>query len=90
MHFHKTKQRKQGFLLSQVVSGHTHTSTTDSESLINLVLVSDPSLLHSCLVIPPLANSDHYGTHYHQGRRPTTALVKCGAMPMQIFQRQAS
>ena len=51
------------FSLSQVVNGHTHTSSSGRHSLIDLVFVSNPSTLHSCSVIPPLANSDHLGVH---------------------------
>ena len=51
------------FSLSQVVTGHTHTSPKGRDSLIDLSFISNPSLLCSCTVIPPLANSDHYGVH---------------------------
>ena len=51
------------FSLPQVVNGHTHTSSSGRHSLIDLVFVSNPPTLHSCSVIPPLANSDHLGVH---------------------------
>ena len=35
--------------------------THGSTSLIDLALLSTPTLLRSCSVIPPLANSDHFG-----------------------------
>ena len=49
------------FCLSQVVTDHTHVSPNGHTSLIDLVLMSSPSLLQSCSTIPPLSNSDHLG-----------------------------
>ena len=40
-----------------------YTSPKGGDSLIDLSFISNPSLLCSCTVIPPLANSDHYGVH---------------------------
>ena len=48
------------FSLTQVVSQHTHFGP-HGRSLIDLVLLSQPSQLQSCSVIPPLGNSDHHG-----------------------------
>ena len=61
--YHKVCNLMDSFSLSQVVTGHTHTSPTGRDSLIDLGFISNPSLLHTCTVIPPLANSDHYGVH---------------------------
>ena len=51
----------QSFVLTQVVPQPTHISPSGRASLIDLVLLSSPSQLVSCNVIPPLGNSDHYG-----------------------------
>ena len=48
--------------LTQVVSEPTSLSS-HSSTLIDLVLLSQPPLLISCHIIPPLANSDHHGIH---------------------------
>jgi len=61
--YHKVCNLMDSFSLSQVVTGHTHTSPTGRDSLIDLGFISNPSLLCTCNVIPPLANSDHYGVH---------------------------
>lgn len=50
------------FFLTQVVSSPTRV-TSQSCTLIDLALVSECSFVHSCNVIPPLANSDHHGLH---------------------------
>ena len=49
------------FSLSQVVPKPTHISPLGSTSIIDLALISDPSKLLSCSVIPPLGASDHNG-----------------------------
>ena len=51
------------FSLSQVVNGYSHTSSSGRHSHIDLVFVSNPPTLHSCSVVPPLANSDHLSAH---------------------------
>ena len=51
----------QSFVLTQVVPQPTHISPSGRASLIDLVLLSSPSQLVSCNVIPPLGNSDHNG-----------------------------
>ena len=48
------------FSLSQVVTEPTHFGPS-GKSLIDLVLLSQPSQLLRCSTIPPLGNSDHYG-----------------------------
>ena len=48
------------FSFTQVVSSPTRV-TPQSCTLIDLALVSELSLVYSCDIIPPLANSDHYG-----------------------------
>ena len=45
---------------TQVVSSPTQV-TPQSSTLIDLALVSELSLVYSCDILPPLANSDHYG-----------------------------
>ena len=45
---------------TQIVSSTTRV-TRQSSTLIDLTLVSELSLVYSCDIIPPLANSDHYG-----------------------------
>ena len=51
------------FSLVQVVSEPTHLSPNGNSSLVDLALISDPSKLSSCAVIPPLGTSDHNGLH---------------------------
>ena len=46
-------------LLAQVVDNYTHLYRDSCHSPIDLVLLSNPSLLSSCQTIPPLSNSDH-------------------------------
>jgi len=48
------------FSLTQVVTEPTHFGPS-GKSLIDLVLLSQPSQLLKCSTIPPLGNSDHYG-----------------------------
>ncbi len=47
--------------LQQVVTEPTHVHHNGSTSLIDLVFVSNPLLINTCSVIPPLSNSDHNG-----------------------------
>ena len=49
------------FGLTQVVNEYTHIYRDNCHSLIDLVLLSDPSLLSFYQTIPPLSNSDHLG-----------------------------
>ena len=48
------------YCLTQAITGptHEHDGTT---STIDLVFMSEPSTLKSCVTIPPLSNSDHLG-----------------------------
>ena len=48
------------YCLIQVVSGPTHVHG-DHKSTIDLVFLSDLSLLDNCETIAPLSNSDHHG-----------------------------
>ena len=50
------------FSLFQVVTEHTHFGPHGT-SLIDLILLSQPSQLLRCTTIPPLGNSDHYGIY---------------------------
>ena len=63
------------FGLTQVVSDHTHVHQGNSHSLIDLVLMSNPSSLSSCQVIPPLSNSDHLGIKTEIQMRGTSEAV---------------
>ena len=47
------------FSLIQVVPEPTHTSPSGSTSLIDLVMISNLSMLSSCIVTSPLGSSDH-------------------------------
>ena len=47
--------------LTQVVPEATHVNTNKTATLIDLALVSTPSLLQNCEVIPLIENSDHNG-----------------------------
>ena len=60
-----------GFGLSQVVTGHAHISTTGHTFLIDFALVTSFHTVQECVVIPPLANSDHFGIHIALGLRST-------------------
>ena len=51
--------------LSQVVNSPTHVAHNGHVSLIDLALLSDPASLHSCHVLPPISNSDHYVVSCH-------------------------
>ena len=51
------------FFLEQVVSSPTHFSHTGNPSLIDLVFISCPDKLLSCVTVPPLGGSDHLGVH---------------------------
>ena len=46
------------FNLTQVVTEPTRVST-NTATLIDLIFVSCPPLVESCITIPPLAHSDH-------------------------------
>ena len=59
------------FALKQIVNEPTHVHHDGSTSLIDLVFVSNPVLLNSCHVIPPLSNSDHRGILAQMFWRPT-------------------
>ena len=49
------------FDLTQVVREPTRLATSGTATLIDLALMSNPSSLEVCSVIPPLSNSDHNG-----------------------------
>ena len=55
------------FGLTQVVSEHTHTCPNGKTSMIDLVTLSVPSLLLSCVTVPPLSNSASLPKSYHLG-----------------------
>ena len=59
--FSKLSSFLQSFVLMQVVPQPTHFNSPGSFTLIDLVLMSVPSQLVNCSVIPPLGNSDHNG-----------------------------
>ena len=61
----------------QVVSDPTHTSPMGTSSLIDLVMISNPSMLSACIVIPPLGSSDHNGVQLSlKWRSNNTARTK--------------
>ena len=47
--------------VTQVVQSGTHVDASGLTTLIDLIFVSNLSLLDLCSVIPPLGNSDHSG-----------------------------
>ena len=59
--FSKLSTFLRSFVLTQVVPKPTHFNSSGSSTLIDLVLMSVPSQLVNCSVIPPLGNSDHNG-----------------------------
>ena len=60
------------FSLTQAVSEPTHINHAGHTSLIDLVLISNPSTLSSCTVIPPLASSDHNGIQFSLKWKPSS------------------
>jgi len=50
-------------LLILCIRDYTSPNVNGRDSLIDLSFITNPSLLCNCTVIPPLANSDHYGVH---------------------------
>ena len=58
----------QVFNLSQVVTGHTHTFPHRSHLLV-WPCTSSPHSVQECVVVPPLANSDHFGIQIALGLR---------------------
>ena len=61
----------------QVVSESTHTSPVGTPSLIDLAMISNPSMLSACSVIPPLGSSDHNGIQLSlKWRSSNTARTK--------------
>jgi len=59
--FHKLSRIVHRFVLTQVVPEQTHTNPSGSSTLIDLALLSAPSQVLNCNVIPPLSNSYHNG-----------------------------
>ena len=49
------------YCLDQSVVGPTHVHHDGTDSTIDLVFLSEPSLLNSCDTVPLLSNSDHMG-----------------------------
>ena len=49
------------YCLHHKVTGPTHVHHDGTKSTIDLVFVSEPSLMDACDTIPPLSNSDHEG-----------------------------
>ena len=69
------------YCLTQIVTECTHVHHNDSTSIIDLVILSNPASLLSCVTVPPLSNSDHNGllttmkwkgtgSGVHSSRRP--------------------
>ena len=59
--YHSLHDILSSFNLLQVVEEPTRVASCGTASLIDLVLMSNPSSLQHCSVIPPLSNSDHNG-----------------------------
>ena len=49
------------YCLTQIVTEYTHVHHNGSTSIIDLVFLSNPASLLSCVTVPPLLNSDHNG-----------------------------
>ena len=58
--YHKLLSVMSSFNLTQIVTEPTRI-TSNSATLIDLIFVATPTLVKSCLTIPPLSNSDHNG-----------------------------
>ena len=61
------------YCLKQTVTGPTHEHHDGYTSTIDLVFMSEPSMLQSCDTIPPLSNSDHLGITVTLRRKPAKA-----------------
>ena len=61
------------YCLHQSVTGPTHVHHDGSKSMIDLVFVSEPSLLSTCDTIPTLSNSDHRGILMELSQKPVRA-----------------
>ena len=60
-----------------MVTDHTHTHHNGTKSMIDLVFVSDPQLIvRSCIIIPPLSNSDHLGLQVNLSLESTITTVR--------------
>ena len=68
------------YCLNQVVSGPTHEHHDGSRSIIDLVFMSEPSLLNQCDTIPPLSNSDHWGILMDLSKKPAKAAKTQGQL----------
>ena len=66
----------QSFSLTQVVPEATHINPNGTATLIDLALVSTPSLLQSCTIIPPIGNSDHNGFLLHLNWKSSSQQVR--------------
>ena len=71
------------FSLHQVVPSFTHVSPNGNKSLIDLVLLSEPSCLQSCTTIPPLLSSDHLGVSLAIKWKTPTKVI--GSKPRHIW-----
>ena len=58
--YHSLQNILSSFNLTQVVQEATRT-TSNTATLIDLAMMSNPALLERCSVVPPLSNSDHNG-----------------------------
>ena len=61
------------YCLTQVVAGPTREHHNGTTFTIDLVFMSEPSILQSCDIVPPLSNSDHMGIAVTLNRRPVKA-----------------
>ena len=59
--FNKLNHIACSFGLEQIITEPTHIHHNHSYSIIDLVFVSNPLLVNSCSIIPPLSSSDHNG-----------------------------
>ena len=74
--FVKLETLSHAFAFQQIVSEPTHVHHNGHASLIDLVFVSNPVLINSCDVIPPLCNSDHNGI-FVQGSWRSSSRHNC-------------
>ena len=74
------------FGLTQVVSEPTHTCSNGNTSLIDLIAMSSPSLLQSCVTVPPLCNSDHLGLLLHSHWRHSKPSADCSARTIWLYE----
>lgn len=72
--YHKLSSMMSTYSMFQMVNDHTHTHHNGTNSTIDLLYASNPSLINDCITIPALANSDHLGLLIHLCLKVTNSI----------------